>query len=58
VLRLIFLAAVCVLVVFAITEQLWPALIAVISWLAIVLWFLWPDRDEATPTASRQPSPN
>jgi hypothetical protein len=56
VLRLIFLEAVCVLVLVAITERFWPALIAIVSWLAIVLWYLWPDRDEATPTAPR-PSP-
>ena len=38
--------AVGVITLFAVTEQLWPVLVAAICWLAIVLWFLWPRSDD------------
>jgi hypothetical protein len=47
VLGLIFFAgAICVIGLFAVTEQLWPSVIAAVCWLAVVLWFLWPRRDD------------
>ena len=35
-----------VIILFAVTKQLWPAVIAGICWLAIVLWFVWPRRQD------------
>jgi hypothetical protein len=43
----IFLAsAICVIRLFAVTEQIWLLVIAAVCWLAIVLWFRWPRRDD------------
>jgi hypothetical protein len=41
-----FLGAVGVIALFTVTEQLWPSLVVAIFWLAIVLWFLWPRRED------------